>query len=818
MSTSKYSDGLQTRIAHNELAQKETYSKTCDCGICGHAIKKGARKDGKISPDTLWSTYEHTCITIFGKKYEGHKKTCSVCYWIVKDAVKEIPEEDCTRNLAQSAYLSFLEQKGNSLQSVLANEKIITDEVVVQSPSKKVELANVVEILKKHSSYGPPSKTPVKAKDIYTVLVGEDGVTSVKHPDNFKSHSEGAGRPRIDAPLVDLASNFMVDCGVSANKAGETKVEFEKTWIGVEGQSFSTQTALRCLVIKGCTADVIRAKWTPKQKSIWLGQDGGSAEGRHFIQSHLIGVDYQGNVTIMFLTLIETFGATTAPEIAQALIRVIDSIGTLQRSLKMDKIFSLLDIGGLVFDTTSENTGRFTGINAELEKYRKEFYDRLLKIYPNEKFAPYVKLVLMSCCDHVAQLILVYFFKNLVDTLKKWNATDCLAGDECVLQAMFDCFGNLLSGDEGRHIKSKIRDDIHEKIFETKLNVSFQNTDHTRYLSLSNLVEKFFEFETQITEHMETLMAANELTAPQLRYWLQWKTSTNLRIVAKLVVEAARDTMRSMMKLGNSTHSWLDWKGYLEGTLKKAADRKHFRDTKFSDEIISEFPKGDIKDKKRVQDFAKDVNKDLGTAIISILEKWYGDVITSIGNEERWVVCTNRHSERFMFILKLCIRKSKHMRLIVICAYMMLRHCKFSFRYDIIETLQIIYIDQGRNLYNTAPTRAIREKKVRYGRLEQLKVGIVKSTKMSRDDKILKFMDSCGFKVAPPVAKGKKAKTVKKPSLTIDAMQLFFSKLKEKKIFTHPVKQGSREKHMIIIENELIPQTSAKFTSVFAKK
>lgn len=818
MSAPKYSTGLHKKIEELQKSDKKDYIKAVDCGFCGYSVKPGARRNSRIKPDTLWAKYPTTCRTIFRKKLEGHEKTCSKCLALVNECVSQVSEEEYSDYLIKASYHEWLQVKGNSIQSVLTNEKIITEEVFVQPKTRKVELEEAFKVVRKYANEGSPTKDPINPKRVYTVIEGKDDISVVKLPEMFKKDTDGPGRPPFTPHLVQLASELMVESNVSAGKVGNAKTTIEKTLLGYKGQTFSVQTALRALVVKMTAADTIRANWVPKQKKIFLGQDGASAEGRHFIQSHLIGVNGQGNISIMFLTLFETYDGTSGEEIAMHIENIVNSIGILQRALGIQKIFTLLDINGLVFDTTSENTGKFSGVNAELEKRRKSLYDQIVKSCPREKFPNYVPLLLISCCDHVAQLVLVHFFKNLEATLKKWDATECLNGDTCILQDMFDSFGNLLAGEEGRHFKTKIREDIHEGLLKTKFQISFQRTDHTRYLSLPNLIEKFFEFEKQIIHHMEALLSANELKDAPKRYWLLWRTSPRIRVVAKLVVEAAREIMHPMMKVGNATHSWLEWKALLEKILTKAGDRKHARCLKFSEQIIGEFPSDFRMDKTHIQNFSKDLNKDLGSAVIFILEKWYGDIISSEGNEEKWIVATNRHGERFVGILKWCIDRSKHVRLVVICAYMMLRHCKFDFVHDIDKKLQYIYIKQGRELYNNAITRGEREAMQTDSRLKKLNIGIAKSSKMSRDDKILDFMKSCGFKVESRAGKGKKTLKTKKPTLTVKIMQDFLAKLKRRRLYDGDVNRKTREKQLETIEQVLMPQTARKFTSAFGNE
>jgi hypothetical protein len=95
---------------------------------------------------------------------------------------------------------------------------------------------------------------------------------------------------------------------------------------------------------------------------------------------------------------------SSAEIIANWIASQFDYFNKLQRMLKINETF-IYDIKGIVMDTTSENTGKYNGIAAILEKLRQEMF--FLKFQKNCD-----PIIVKSCCDHVAQLCISEFRKS----------------------------------------------------------------------------------------------------------------------------------------------------------------------------------------------------------------------------------------------------------------------------------------------------------------------------------------------------------------------------------------------------------------------
>jgi hypothetical protein len=103
------------------------------------------------------------------------------------------------------------------------------------------------------------------------------------------------------------------------------------------------------------------------------------------------------------------------------------------------------------------------------------------------------------------------------------------------------------------------------------------------------LIEKFFEFENYVVKFMESMLAADKLNDVQKRYWIIWKTTPLLRGIALFIVKAKNQYMQPLMKVGNSTHSWKEWKSCLEKILHTAAEMKHSRCVELSNDVLKSF-------------------------------------------------------------------------------------------------------------------------------------------------------------------------------------------------------------------------------------
>ena len=352
---------------------------------------------------------------------------------------------------------------------------------------------------------------------------------------------------------------------------------------------------------------------------------------------------------------------------------------------------------------------------------------------------------------------------------------------------------------------------------KTGLNISLQRVDPTRYLALPVLIEKFLEFESYIQKHIETLLATGRLSDVQKRFWLLWKTNPMVRGIALLLVKGKNQYLQPMMRVGNKTHSWTEWKSCLETTLKAATKMKNEESQELSDDVFKSFENLPLQDSKDViQTNLRRFNVLLGDAIIFILQKWYGDIITSVDNGNKWIVATNRESERFVSILKLCLELSLNISELLINAYMRLRFCIFSFVKDVPEELHYSYIKKGRDDYNNHKTRkeVNSEKKQAYDK--GMAISLEKFAQRSREQNIFRFIHDCGAPLEPKVPK--KSGKEPKMSVTVDQLKEFLGKLKRHGLYDGEVNQRLKTDYLGILETQLMPQGATVFRTAYTKQ
>jgi hypothetical protein len=83
-----------------------------------------------------------------------------------------------------------------------------------------------------------------------------------------------------------------------------------------------------------------------------------------------------------------------------------------------------------------------------------------------------------------------------------------------------------------------------------------------------------------------------------------------------------------IMKKGNETHSMLEWTTYLQSTLDKASAMKHERCMQFTEDVASSFKEITQEQKQQVLEVLRSWNRLLASCVVSVLTKWYGDIIT----------------------------------------------------------------------------------------------------------------------------------------------------------------------------------------------
>lgn len=815
-----YDQNFLDKIKTHKISQKEIWIPKVDCAFCGYRCDKKPRSIAKISPQGLLTQFPCTIELIFKKVMKNHTRACNFCFNLINTANYKLPESKLMTIGMSKLKLDMWKEDQVSTNQKPTNDKSPSFNKGDQSESPKDILLGMKRHFDAMSVDTPPSKDPVQAEQSYHVLFTKNGVKVHKEQNLFLKMDKGPGKPGIGPVMVDLVSDSIVHGGVSATKSSIQKTVYDKHLLGREAKrgkaEWSPQSSLRCLSIKYHASDVAFCNWMCAQQSLFAGFDGATALDRHFIEFHLTGVDKKNNVSKQLLKIVELPESTTGAKMAQLFCSLLDDL--VRVAIKNSiPITTLLSIHGVTYDTTSTNTGEFGGIVAKLDEARKKLWETVQANLPEENRRPYPELLKIACCDHVASLFMVHFLKEVVITLKDNGYQDLVQGDRCILVPMFESFGNMWAGADGNNICSAIRADVDKNIFKPKLPVSFQNVDSTRYLSLPVLVEKYFHFEKYVNMYMEKELLANTLSDVQKRYWLLWKTSPVLRGIAKFVVLAKNEYMQPTMREGNNVHKWTAWKTYLENLLSKATAMRHSRCTDLADEIEKTFATLNLSGiGQTVRPILRKLNIVLGNAIIFVCQKWYGDIISSTDKSEKWIVATNRESERFISILKQCLHDSTHTRELIINAKMRLRFLNFEFVNLIPEDKQQEFIRTGRKLYDDHKTRKEVNAVKKEAHDKAVAEAMVKFAQKMRETSIFTFLQSCGAPVQPKLSK----KPGKDPKLavTVEGLKEFLAKLKRHSLYDGEVNQRTKNDYMVVVETVLMPRGATIFRPAYTNQ
>eukprot|EP01080_Neovahlkampfia_damariscottae_P005730 gene5730-9553_t len=160
---------------------------------------------------------------------------------------------------------------------------------------------------------------------------------------------------------------------------------------------------------KGLAGDLKIAQILSEIKEIWIGCDGASYEDRSLVELHIMG-NFNGSYHYHLINILEK-QHSSGEMIAKWIVEQFEYFNSLQRMLNIKETF-IYDIKGIIMDTTSENTGKYNGIAAVLNKLREDIYFK--------KFGKSCeKIIVKSCCDHVAQLCITEFRKRIVLLLEE---------------------------------------------------------------------------------------------------------------------------------------------------------------------------------------------------------------------------------------------------------------------------------------------------------------------------------------------------------------------------------------------------------------
>ena len=127
---------------------------------------------------------------------------------------------------------------------------------------------------------------------------------------------------------------------------------------------------------KGIGADFEIAKILSQANEIWIGVDGACEDDRHFIELHAMGM-VDGEHFTHFLNVMEK-EHFTGREIASWISEQFEYYSKLQHQLSLRET-PVYAISGIVFDTTSENTGKYNGVATCLEELRQSLHEAHFK-------------------------------------------------------------------------------------------------------------------------------------------------------------------------------------------------------------------------------------------------------------------------------------------------------------------------------------------------------------------------------------------------------------------------------------------------------
>jgi len=554
-------------------------------------------------------------------------------------------------------------------------------------------------------------------------------------------------------------------------RTGEFWSNFEYT----PDRLISKQSAIRSIVIKGVAADLKIVQILSEMTDIWIGTDGASHENRSFVELHIMGI-YKEEYQYHLVNIIEKHHSS-GETIANWIASQFDYFNKLQRMLNILETF-IYDIKGIVMDTTSENTGKYNGIAAILEKLRQEMFQSKFQ----KDCDP---IIVKSCSDHVAQLCISEFRKRIVDILISMNLNDLLTSEssekQFILFPMMNCFGNFIGkGDQKIALKSKILE--YYKVKDCSINP----INEVRYLSFCNLTENFVEYFDVIFEFIQKHQDAGLLTEVQQKYFKYLKNPL-IRLSLKMFEMLSNKILKKIMKTGNITHSCNEYQEMLKDILKNIQQLKMYD---FNQELDSTSFNNDL-EKRYTQLNAKIIFNSLLDSTIFMLFKWDSNyIVPDKGIKNNFIVASNRQAERFISSIKQQLNKNRNMRLIVIISFCKLKNLNFKFS-DFSLEMRVHMKQMGRNIYNNSITRKEFDGQKAIYYFQQLDESIVKKKGMDEIDEIKTFLIHEEF-------------INSSESLTLAVMKRVLKVLHEEGYYSGKLSIGNKEEHVKLFRNEIM--------------
>jgi hypothetical protein len=406
-------------------------------------------------------------------------------------------------------------------ENILPTQKISTDAQKVSKnyPNSETSSLSPTQFKGKSVLFNfVEFKTPKTRKDSRSQSISML-ITPLK---KFEKDNKKKGRPSISADTIDVLADLQSKCHVSATQSGLVIDTIQKKLFkGYSDEPLSPQSALRALTIKGLAGDFVFAKTLSSSVDIWIGLDGGNIATRSMIELHFIGRDKSGNNYKQLLNIKEKVHGS-AGETVIWICSIMDYINRLQTIQNVKETYIYV-IQGIVFDTTSENTGLKNGIGVlfEVERQRRYVSDQNKKKIVN--YLPLQTLIQKSCCDHVAHLGIVNFRKSIVDVLQRIDSelvTTSEKTKEFILFPLLKSLGNFIGkGEEKTVLTNQIK--LNKKI----TNVLINPINEVRYLSMCNLCEVVVDHWDIVLNFIHDHLKANNWESIQ-----NHSTKTNLLI------------------------------------------------------------------------------------------------------------------------------------------------------------------------------------------------------------------------------------------------------------------------------------------------
>ncbi len=122
-----------------------------------------------------------------------------------------------------------------------------------------------------------------------------------------------------------------------------------------------------------------------------------------------------------------------------AIQSVLESVRCVQREKLNIQPTSILHFKSITFDNCEENTGRWNGLGARLERWRTAEHKKV------DEPKPYKALLMKGCSDHIANIVSKSFEKAIVQVVKQTGQESYLSGVKKDRHVATTCIINIYS-------------------------------------------------------------------------------------------------------------------------------------------------------------------------------------------------------------------------------------------------------------------------------------------------------------------------------------------------------------------------------------